>query len=113
MVRLAVVAHEKKSVGGGLDELRRVLARSGHGDPLWYSVRKSSQAARWVKRALDAGAKLLLVWGGDGMVQHCIDALGGARAAMAIVPAGTANLLATEPAALTVCVPRKRRSPGV
>jgi YegS/Rv2252/BmrU family lipid kinase len=48
-----------------------------------------------VKRALDAGAKLLLVWGGDGMVQHCIDAVGSARVAMAIVPAGTANLLAT------------------
>jgi YegS/Rv2252/BmrU family lipid kinase len=48
-----------------------------------------------VKRALDDGAALLFVWGGDGTVQRCIDAMAGSEAALAIVPAGTANLLAT------------------
>ena len=37
----------------------------------------------------------MFVWGGDGMVQRCIDALAGSDATLAIVPAGTANLLAT------------------
>jgi YegS/Rv2252/BmrU family lipid kinase len=35
------------------------------------------------------------VWGGDGTVQRCIDALAGTDTALAILPAGTANLLAT------------------
>ena len=44
---------------------------------------------------LEEGAELLFVWGGDGMVQRCIDTLAGSEVALAIVPAGTANLLAT------------------
>jgi diacylglycerol kinase (ATP) len=35
------------------------------------------------------------VWGGDGTVQRCIDVLAGTGTPLAIVPAGTANLLAT------------------
>ena len=41
------------------------------------------------------GAELLFVWGGDGMVQRCVDVLVGSEVALAVVPAGTANLLAT------------------
>ena len=47
------------------------------------------------KRLLRAGADHFFVWGGDGMAQRCIDALAGTGATIAIVPAGTANLLAT------------------
>src|SRR5207302_1144288 len=92
---LAVIAHRGKTFAGGLGELRAVLAAAGHVDPLWYEVRKSRKAKKAVRRALKDGADLLFIWGGDGMVQHCIDALSGSRAAMAILPAGTANLLAT------------------
>jgi diacylglycerol kinase (ATP) len=48
-----------------------------------------------VKRALADGAELLFVWGGDGMVQRSIDAIAGSKTPLAILPAGTANLLAT------------------
>jgi len=41
------------------------------------------------------GAELLFVWGGDGTVQRSIDAMAGSDTPLAIVPAGTANLLAT------------------
>jgi diacylglycerol kinase family enzyme len=34
------------------------------------------------------------VWGGDGTVQRCADVLAGSGATLAILPAGTANLLA-------------------
>jgi len=34
-------------------------------------------------------------WGGDGMVQQVIDTVAGSGAVIAIIPAGTANLLAT------------------
>ena len=40
MADVAVVAHSRKSFGGGLPELREILAREGITDPLWYEVRK-------------------------------------------------------------------------
>lgn len=93
---IAVVAHSGKTLGGGLGELRRRLARAGHPRPLWYEVPKSRKARKAVRRAVRKGAKLIFVWGGDGMVQRCIDALAGTKnIELAIVPAGTANLLAT------------------
>ena len=95
MSSVAVVAHRGKSFGGGLRELRAVLARHGVTDPLWFEVPKSKRAPKEMRRALDAGADLVFVWGGDGMVQRCIDALAGDSVAIAILPAGTANLLAS------------------
>ena len=94
MPRVAVVAHAGKSFGGGLPELRSVLAREGFADPLWYEVTKSRKAPKYARRALAHGADVIFVWGGDGMVQRCIDALAGTEAVLAILPAGTANLLA-------------------
>jgi diacylglycerol kinase (ATP) len=94
MPSIAVVAHSRKSLGGGLPELRRVLAAEGVTDPLWYEVTKSRHAARYARRAVARGAELIFVWGGDGTVQRCIDAVAGTDSAVAILPAGTANLLA-------------------
>ena len=100
MTAVAVVAHTGKSVGGGLEELRRVLAEAGVVDPLWYEVPKSRKAPKCAREAVDAGADLLFVWGGDGTVQRCIDAVAdmttdGGAVPIAIVASGTANLLAS------------------
>src|SRR5260221_14767026 len=95
MTSVAVIAHTGKSLGGGLEELRAVLAREGVSDPLWFEVPKSRKAPKRGRAALDAGAGLVVVWGGDGLVQRCIDELAGTKATLAIVPAGTANLLAS------------------
>jgi diacylglycerol kinase (ATP) len=95
MATVAVVAHARKSFGGGLPALRQALADEGVTDPLWYEVRKSKHAPDCARRALDQGADLTFVWGGDGTVQRCIDALAGTGAVVAILPAGTANLLAS------------------
>jgi diacylglycerol kinase (ATP) len=92
---VAVVAHSRKTLGGGLPELRRILAGEGVTDPLWYEVEKSRRAPKYARRAADKGADLLFVWGGDGTVQRCINAVAGTDTAIAILPAGTANLLAT------------------
>lgn len=92
--RVAVVAHRKKSLGGGLDELRRLITDEDVGDLLWYEVPKSRKAPKKARRAVEEGAGLVLVWGGDGMVQRCVDALAGSGVPVAIIPAGTANLLA-------------------
>jgi YegS/Rv2252/BmrU family lipid kinase len=93
--KVAVIAHAGKTFGGGLLELRRELERQGVEDPFWREVPKSKAAPREVKRALEDGVELMFVWGGDGIVQRCIDVIAGTDVALAIVPAGTANLLAT------------------
>jgi diacylglycerol kinase (ATP) len=105
--KIAVVAHTGKSLGGGLGELREVLAREGVAEPLWYEVKKSRKAPKCARKALAQGAEMIFVWGGDGTVQRCIDAVAGTDAVLAILPAGTANLLASNlqiPAGLTEAV---------
>jgi len=92
---VAVVAHSRKSLGGGLPELRRILALEGVTNPLWYEVKKSRRAPKYARRAAAKGVDVLFVWGGDGSVQRCIDAVAGTDTAVAILPAGTANLLAS------------------
>jgi diacylglycerol kinase (ATP) len=93
--KVAVVAHRRKTVGGGLEELRKLIAEETPAEPLWYEVSKSRKAAKRARAALKDGADLVFVWGGDGTVQRCLDALSGSAATVAIVPAGTANLLAS------------------
>ena len=95
VAKVAVIAHAEKTFGGGLLELRRELARQGVENPRWREVSKSKEAPAKVKRALAAGAELIFVWGGDGTVQQCIDVVAGTAAALAVLPAGTANLFAT------------------
>jgi YegS/Rv2252/BmrU family lipid kinase len=92
---VAVVAHSGKTLGGGLDELRHELSAHGVSDPLWFEVPKSKFAPRRVEEALDAGADVVFAWGGDGMVQRCVDAIAQSSADLAIIPAGTANLFAS------------------
>ncbi|MFC4068131.1 diacylglycerol/lipid kinase family protein [Actinoplanes subglobosus] len=95
---IAVVAHQRKTLGGGLDELRRLLTGRDVEQLLWYEVPKSRKAPKKVRKALREGVDLLVVWGGDGMVQRTLDVLasekGGAKTPVAIMPAGTGNLLA-------------------
>lgn len=95
MGTIAVVAHSGKTLGGGLNELRDELAAAGVAHPLWFEVPKSKMAPKRVREALEGGAEIVFVWGGDGMVQRCVDVLAGKGVPLAIVPAGTANLFAS------------------
>jgi len=94
-MKVAVIAHSGKTLGGGLLELRRLLEAEGVTDLLWAEVPKSRKAPAQVQRALDEGVELVFAWGGDGMVQRCVDVLAGSETSLAIIPAGTANLFAT------------------
>jgi YegS/Rv2252/BmrU family lipid kinase len=95
MTTVAVVANAGKTLGDGLPGLRRALELRGVPNPYWAEVPKSKEAPKQVEQALEAGADLIFAWGGDGLVQRCLDVVGGTKTALAIVPAGTANLLAT------------------
>lgn len=46
-------------------------------------------------RAVAAGAAIVVACGGDGTVRACLDPLAGSDTALAIVPLGTGNLLAS------------------
>jgi diacylglycerol kinase (ATP) len=94
MKNVAVVAHAQKSLGGGLEELRERLGDEGLSDPIWSEVPKSRYAPKRVEAALEDGAELVFAWGGDGLVQRCIDVLAGTGVPLAVLPAGTANLFA-------------------
>ena len=96
-MKVAVVAHAKKKLGGGLPELRTELRRRGHAEVVWREVMKSKKVPDAVRAAVAADPDLLLLWGGDGTVQRALDTV--ARKAMpdvpiAVLPAGTSNLFA-------------------
>lgn len=95
MTTVAVIAHQNKTFDGGLPQLRALLAERGVTDPMWFEVPKSKKAPAAARKAVKQGADLLLLWGGDGTQQRCIDALRDVSVSIGILPAGTANLLAT------------------
>lgn len=92
---IAVILHAGKTFDGGRRLLRKTLREAGH-EPLWYEVPKSKKSPAAIRHALGKGADLIFVWGGDGMVQRSLDAMValGTDVPLAILPAGTGNLLA-------------------
>jgi diacylglycerol kinase (ATP) len=67
---------------GSVDRLDTLVATSAEG---------STELAR---RAVDGGADVLIVLGGDGMAHLALQACAGTATALAVVPAGTGNDLA-------------------
>lgn len=107
MTSVGVIAHSGKELGGGLSALRKTLTSYGITDPPWREVPKSKFIPERAAELADDGVDLFFVWGGDGTVQRAIDTLAGRPVTIAIVPAGTANLLATNlglPEDLEECV---------
>jgi diacylglycerol kinase (ATP) len=92
--RVAVIAHTGKTLDGGLDELRRLIAAEGVKKLHWYEVPKSRKAPAKLAKALRHKLDLLIVWGGDGIAQRCVGPAADAGVPLALIPAGTANLLA-------------------
>lgn len=94
MTTVGVVANTKKTLDGGLDALRAALARRNVVAPRWREVPKARYIPSAVTELLDEGVDLLYVWGGDGSVRRCLNAVGAAPVSLAVLPAGTANLFA-------------------
>jgi len=92
--RLAVVEHAEKVKPAVRAELRTALTDAGI-DAAWHRVAKARKATKAVERAREDGAEVVVVCGGDGTVRAASQALVGTDTAMAVVPAGTANLFAT------------------
>jgi YegS/Rv2252/BmrU family lipid kinase len=96
-LRTAVVVNPARVEG--LDELRdtisATLAGAGWPAPLWFETTPEDPGAGQARRAVAEGAEVVFVSGGDGTVRSCVEGLAGTEAALAVLPAGTGNLLAT------------------
>ncbi|WP_194948757.1 diacylglycerol kinase family protein [Actinomyces trachealis] len=76
---------------------RRVEAevlRAGWEPTHWLETTPQDAGAGAAQRALDEGVDLVMVVGGDGTVRSVCTTLAGTGTAVALVPAGTGNLLA-------------------
>lgn len=98
-MKVAVIAHSEKRLGRAQpQDLRDALRDAGITDPLWFEVAKSKLAPKCARKAAKAKVDRLLVWGGDGTVRRCIDTIADPDLPdipIGILPAGTANLLAS------------------
>jgi diacylglycerol kinase family enzyme len=95
--RLAVVVVN----GARMGDLRRLkqacgpaASANGWAEPLLLPTSASDPGAGPAIRALDLGAAMVVAVGGDGTVRACAHVLAGTDVPLAIVPAGSANLVA-------------------
>jgi len=82
----------------GLDRLRQQCERASadHGwqPPQFLITSAGDSGESLARRALEAGAELVICAGGDGTVAACARALAGTSVALAVVRTGSANLTA-------------------
>jgi YegS/Rv2252/BmrU family lipid kinase len=94
--RSAVVVHPLR-VGSMAAYRRKVeaeLAAAGWPAPLWLPTTADDPGPGQARRAVEAGVDVVFVAGGDGTVMSCVGVLAGTDVALAVLPAGTGNLLA-------------------
>ncbi|GAA1589019.1 diacylglycerol/lipid kinase family protein [Actinoplanes couchii] len=94
--RSAVVFNPVKV--GDLEVLRRTviegLATAGWPEPSWHETSEDDAGRGQALQAIAEGAELIFACGGDGTVMAVVTALAGTDVALAVLPAGTGNLLA-------------------
>lgn len=75
-------------------ELVRGARALGLGEAEVLTTTRESSGADQARAALDAGARLVVVGGGDGTVREVAGVLAGTTTTLGILPIGTANLFA-------------------
>jgi diacylglycerol kinase family enzyme len=72
----------------------RYLEVAGWAEPIWLPTRPDEIGAGLAREAVAAGAAVVFACGGDGTICAVLSGLAGTGVPMAILPAGTGNLLA-------------------
>jgi diacylglycerol kinase family enzyme len=67
---------------------------AGWGETQWFETTADDPGQGATARALEAGASMVIVAGGDGTVRAVAEKLQGSGLPLALVPSGTGNLLA-------------------
>ena len=70
------------------------MARAGWAEPLWLETTVDDPGLGMCQRAMHDECDVVFVCGGDGTVMAAVTALAGCDVPLAILPAGTGNLLA-------------------
>jgi diacylglycerol kinase family enzyme len=76
------------------DTVTRTLTAAGWPEPRWYETTPEDPGRGQATEAMKDGAEVVLAAGGDGTIMACVTALAETDVALAILPAGTGNLLA-------------------
>ena len=74
--------------------IEAALEEAGWPTPMWLETTPEDPGAGQARQAVENGAEVVFVCGGDGTVRSCVEGMAGTDAALAVLPAGTGNLLA-------------------
>lgn len=94
--RAAIIYNPTKIVDQNIFKqlIQRRLHETGWEPPIWLATSPLDSGRSMARAALESGADLVLVAGGDGTVRIVSGQLQGTGTRMAIIPSGTGNLLA-------------------
>src|SRR5690349_6919475 len=94
--RSAVVVNPAKidDMDGLRGTVDHTLGGAGWPAPGWFETTEDDPGLGQARAAIKAGAGVVFGCGGDGTVMSAVSALAGSEVSVAVLPAGTGNLLA-------------------
>lgn len=102
-MRAHVVSNPASGGGGGAGRERRSALRAACGRLIelgwtvsWAHTEEAGHATEIARQAADEGVDIVVAAGGDGTVNEVANGLVGTETALAVLPTGTANVLAAQ-----------------